>query len=90
MWDEAGCPSSADLFKIKRSARSRYKYAVCCLQHRQQFILRDKLAHSFAMKRKDRFWSDVRHLNRPHKPCNAPVIDGIIDSNNIVNMFVIF
>ena len=64
VWDEAGCPSSGVLFKIKKSAISRYKYAVVW----------DKLAHPFAMKRKgrfwSRFWSDVRRLNRSPKPCN--------------------
>ena len=87
VWDEAGCPSSGVLFKIKRCAKSRYKYAVRRLQRRQRFILQDKLAHSFAMKRKDRFWSDIRHLNRSSKPCIAPVIDGVSGSGNIANMF---
>ena len=62
-------------------AKSMYKYAVRSLKHRQQFLLQDKLAHSFAKRRKDRFWSDVRHLNNSN--C-VPVLDGISGSRNML------
>ena len=55
VWLEAGCPSLGVLFHIKRCAKSRYKYAVRQLKCRHHFILREKLAKSFARKRKDDF-----------------------------------
>ena len=83
VWEEA---SSGVLFNIKRSAKSRYKYAVRRLKRRQRFLLQEKLAHSFSRKRKDRIWSDIRCLNNSSTPCSAPVLDGISGSRNIANM----
>ena len=65
-------------------AKSMYKYAVCSLKHRQQFLLQDKLAHSFAKRRKDRFWSDVMRLNNSSGSNCVPVLDGISGSRNML------
>ena len=79
VWEEAGCPSSGVLFNIKRSAKSRYKYAV-------RRLLQERLAPTFSRKRKDRFWSDIKRLNNSSTSCSAPVLDCISGSRNIANM----
>ena len=75
-------------FNIKRSAESRYKYAVCRLKRRQRFLLNKKLACSFSRKRKDRFWSDIRRLNNSSTSCFVSVLDGISGRRNNANMLV--
>jgi hypothetical protein len=85
VWEEA---SSGVLFNIKRSAKSRYKYAVRRLKRRQRFLLQEKLAHSFSRKRKDRFWSDIRRLNNSSTSCFVSVLDGISGRRNNANMLV--
>ena len=54
---EAGHPSSGALFNSNREAKRSFKSAVRCLKGRQQYLVRDKLAKSFASKKKDTFWS---------------------------------
>ena len=68
-------------------AKSRFKYAVRRLKRRHHFILREKLAKSFARKRKDDFWSEVKRLNK--SPCSsyAPVVDGNNDCKDIAALF---
>ena len=74
------------LFQIKRNAKRRYKYEVRRLVRRQKYLLQNKLATSFAEKRKNSFWSHVRKLNRSSSTL-APTIDGVSGSRNIANVF---
>ena len=52
VWEEAGCPTSGVLSDIKRHAKKRYKYEIRRLKRRKQFLLRDRLARSFARKKR--------------------------------------
>ena len=83
VWVQAGRPSSGALFNIKRNAKRNYKSSVRRLQRRQQYLLRNKLARSFAEKRNDNFWSKVKQLTTTH----ASVVDGISGPSNIANVF---
>ena len=85
VWIEAGCPSAGVLSVIKKQAKKRYKYEVRRLKRRQQYHLRDQLAYSFAMKRKDAFWSDIKRLNNSRTSQSSPLVDGHSDSSNIAN-----
>ena len=85
VWEEAGCPSSGVLSNIKRSAKRRYKYEVRRLKRRHQFVVQDRLAHSFARKRKDSSWSEVKH--KATISSRASVVDGVSGSGNICNLF---
>ena len=87
VWIEAGCPSAGVLSVIKKQAKKRYKYEVRRLKRRQQYHLRDQLARSFAMKRKDTFWSDIKRLNNSRTSQSPPLVDGLSDSSNIANNF---
>ena len=79
MWEEVGCPSSGVLFNIKRSAKSRYKYAVRRLKRRLQ-------NNSFARKR---FWSDVSRLNNSSgSNCVLFWTVSVVVEINIANMLV--
>ena len=49
--------------------------------------MRDRLAHSFARKRKDSFWSGVKRLNKATVSSCAFVVDGVSGSGNISNLF---
>ena len=86
VWEEAGCPVSGVLSSIKRSAKRRYKYEVRHLKRRQQYLLRDRLACSFAMKKKDRFWSAVKKVNKPNASLSS-IVDGVSGTDNITNLF---
>ena len=44
----------------------------------------DKLAHAFADKRKNGFWSKVRQLNRSSLS-SVSIVDGVSGSSNIAN-----
>ena len=81
VWEEAGCPTSGVLSTIKQCAKKRYKYEIRRLKRRKQFLLRDRLARSFAMKKKSTFWSNVKRLN-----C-SPVVDGVRGPTNIASIF---
>ena len=61
VWEEAGCPRSEALFNIKRYTKRKYKSSVRCLQHRQQYLLQEKVSKLYASKRMDSFWSKVKH-----------------------------
>ena len=74
------------LFQIKRNAKRRYKYEVRRLVCRQKYLLQNKLATSFAEKRKNSFWTHVRKLNSSSSTL-APTIDGVSGSRNIANVF---
>ena len=86
IWEEAGCPNAGVLFQIKRNAKRRYKYEVRRLVRRQKYLLQNKLATSFAEKRKNSFWSHVRKLNRSSNTL-APTVDGVCGGKHIANMF---
>ena len=45
IWLEASCPSSEVLSQMKKSSKTRYKYAVRRLRHRQDALLQKKLAN---------------------------------------------
>ena len=74
------------LVYIKRSAKRRYKYEVRHLKRRQQYLLRDRLACSFAMKEKDRFWSGVKKVNKPNTSLSS-IVDSVTGTDNIANLF---
>ena len=86
VWEEAGCPSSGVLSTIKRQAKKRYKFEVRCIKRRRQYLIRDRLAHSFTKRKKDSFWLDVKSIksNAPHF---SPVVDGANGDTNIANAF---
>ena len=86
IWEEAGCPYAGALFQIKRNAKRRYKYEVRRLVREQNYLLQNKLATSFAEKRKNSFWTHVRKLNSSSSTL-APTIDGVSGSRNIANVF---
>ena len=86
VWEEAGCPSTGVLSAIKIKAKKRYKYEVRRLKRRQQFLLQDRLARSFASKRKVKFWVHVKRLmSRPSHP--SPLVDGVNGKTEIANIF---
>ena len=87
VWMEAGCPSAGVLSSIKKQAKKRYKYEVRRLKRRQQYHLRDQLAQSFAMKRKDTFWSDIKRLKNSRASQISPLVDRLSDSSDIANNF---
>ena len=87
MWTEAGCPSAGVLSTIKRHAKKRYKYEVHRLKRTLLFTLRTRVTRSFAMKRKDNFWSDIKRLNSSGPSSASPVVDGICGNSNIANLF---
>ena len=87
MWVEAGCPSSGVLFSIKTNAKRRYKYAHRRLMRRQQYMLQNKLAHSFSQKPKKDFWSSVKQLHKLSKSQLAPTVDGVHGCDKIANLF---
>ena len=84
VWEEAGCPTSST---IKRHANKRYKYEIRRLKHRKHFLLRDRLAHSFALKKKASFCSDINRLNNKGATKHSPVVDGVSGTKNIANIF---
>ena len=86
VWEEAGCPSSGVLFNVKKHSKARFKYAVHRLKRRQHILLREKLARSFASKNFNKFWDDVRRLNKS-KSSSPPVVDGVRDSKIISSIF---
>ena len=86
VWVEAGCPSPGVPFNIKRKAKTRFKYAVRRLKRRRDFLVREKLACAFTARNKQKFWSEVRHLNHVKKSY-APSIDGISDPPHIADLF---
>ena len=85
VWEEAGCPKAGVLFNIKRCAKRRFKYEVRRIKRRRQQLLQNKLAFSFARKRKDKFWSDIKRLNRSGDSLLAPVVDGSSGGRNIAS-----
>ena len=87
VWVEAGRPSSGALFNIKREAKRSFKSSVRRLKRRQQYLVRDKLAKSFASKKKDTFWSEVKRLKSAKNSSCSPVVDGISGAMNIANLF---
>jgi hypothetical protein len=87
IWTETGCPSADVLSTIKKHAKKRYKYEVRRLKRRQEYRLHSRLAHSFAMSRRETFWSDIKRLNNSRTPQSSPVVDGFCGSSNIANHF---
>ena len=69
--------TSGVLSTIKRRAKKRYKYEIRRLKHRKHYLLWDRLAPSFAMKKKASFWSDVNRLNKKGATEHSPVVDGV-------------
>ena len=86
IWSDSGCPSSGVLFQIKKNAKSRYKYEVRRLKRSQRTLLRTKIASSFAKKKKQNVWDQVRQLNRS-RSSNTSVVDGVSGNVSIANLF---
>ena len=85
VWVEAGCPSAGVLFNIKCNTKSRFKYAVRRLKRRKEYLIREKFASSFTSRKKDRFWCEVRRLNRVRKPI-APCVE-LLGPNILLTCF---
>ena len=68
-------------------AKKRFKYEVRRLKRRQQYFYRSRIAHSFAQKRKNTFWSDIKRLNSSGACPSAPVVDIVCGDTNIANLF---
>ena len=79
--------SSGVLSTIKRQAKRRYKFEVRRIKRRRQYLVRDRLAHSFTKKKKDSFWLDVKSINKSNAPRFSPVVDGVNGDTNIANAF---
>ena len=87
VWEEAGCPSSGVLSTIKRQAKKRYKFEVRRIKRRRQYLIRDRLAHSFTKRKKDSLWLDVKSINKSNASRFSPVVDGVNGDTNIANAF---
>ena len=87
VWEDAGCPSSGVLSTIKRQAKKRYKFEVCRIKHRGQYLIRDRLAHSFTKRKKDSLFLDVKSINKSNAHHFSPVVDGVNGDTNIANAF---
>ena len=61
----------------------RYKLEVRCIKSRLQYLIRDRLAHSFTKRKKDSFWLDVKSINKSNAPRFSPVVDGVNGDTNI-------
>lgn len=70
-----------------KKAGKKFKYEVRRLKRRQHYRLRDQLARSFTMKRKDTFWSDIKRLNNSRASQSPPFVDGVSGSSDIANNF---
>ena len=86
VWVEAGCPSAGVLFNIKRNTKSRFKYAVCRLKRRKEYLIRERFASSFTSRKKYQFSCEVRRLNRVRKSI-APCVGGVTGAQHIANLF---
>ena len=62
----------------------RYKFEVRRIKRRRQYLIRDRLAHSFIKRKKDSFWLDVKSIKSPRF---SPVVDGANGDTNIANAF---
>ena len=71
---------------IKSGKRLAAPMLVCLFQKVRKYLLQNKLATSFAEKRKNSFWSHVRKLNRSSNTL-APTVDGVCGGKHIANMF---
>ena len=86
VWKEAGRPLSGTLFDIKKSTKRKYKSSVRRLKHKQNQLTREKLAKSFAERKKAGFWSAIKQIRRTPTP-QVPVVDGCADPSEIANLF---
>ena len=85
IWKEAGCPHTGVLFDIKKSTKKKYKSSVRRLKRKQNQLTREKLAKSFAGRKKTGFWSAVKQLRRA-PTSRAPVVDGCVCPSEIANL----
>ena len=83
VWCEAGHPSTGIVSDIRKR---KYKYHVRELKRKQNKLNRERLAKSFAEKRKDGFWSAIKNL-KCGSMSRASVVDGCTDSSDIANIF---
>ena len=83
---EAGRPSTGILSDIKKNSKRKYKYHVIELKRKQNKLNRERLAKSFAEKRKDGFGSAVKNL-KCGSTSRASVANGCTDSSDIANIF---
>ena len=86
IWKEAGCLHTGVLFDIKKSTKKKYKSSVRRLKRKQNQLTREKLAKSFAGRKKTGFWSAVKQLRRA-PTSRAPVVDGCVCHSEIANLF---
>ena len=86
VWCEAGRPPTGILSDIRKNSERKYKYNVRELKRKQNKLNHERLAKSFAEKRKDGFWSAVKNL-KCLSTSRASVVDGCTDSSDIANIF---
>ena len=68
--------------RSEKKQKSRYKYETQRLKHKQQSIIRQKLASSLSRKDYGHFWSTMKNLNSPRFRHRVPTIDGVSGDNN--------
>ena len=66
--------------------KKRYKFEVHRIKHRRQYLIRDRIAHSFAKRKKDSFWLDVKSINKFNTRF-FPVVYGVNGDTIIANAF---
>ncbi len=87
LWLEAGSPSAGVLFKLKKLAHRRYKYAVRRVRRREEHIKRSRLADALLSDPNHSFWSEVHRSNGSRNSTSAPVVDGVSGSENIAKLW---
>ena len=65
----------------------RYTFKARRIKRRCQYLIRDRLAHSFTKRKMDSFWLDIKRINKSNAPRFSPVVDGANGDTNIANAF---
>ena len=71
---------------MKCKSKTGLKYALCHLKCRRDFLVREKLAGTFGVRNKQKFWSEVRRLNYV-KRSYASSIDSKTDHQHILQIY---
>ena len=86
LWKHEGSPRQGLLFEMKNRPKARFKGAMRFIRRNEDALRKESLAKKLLCKNDKAFWKEIKLMNNSN--LSLPnVVDGIIGSNNIVNMW---
>ena len=86
LWKDNRKPRNGPIFELMKRTRNRFKLELRNARIQKQQIRMEKITTSLLNKDYNRFWIDIKHLNKQHSTLSS-VVEGKSGAQNIAKMW---